>query len=462
MIDSRRRFLKYSLATSTAPFITACGQRERVKVLVIGGGLAGLNCARILQSEGWDPVVLEASNEAGGRTRSKTIDGETINLGGIEIGDGYARFMHLVKELELATYDPHESVGGLSLFHSEQLIDAKDWAEFSGNPLPEELKSQLPSRLQYGFHTKDFPLTSTSDWLDEKYAKYDIAEGASLRALGAPEAAIDLINRAGNFNHIDEVSTLHVLRSYANFRFGTSSKTLRLKGGNQQLCLAMAQQQTRLLTNHRVNSVIETPNGIEVDCENGKQWLAEYVVIALPFSVLRKMDLQANLPSIQRDAINQLNYTKINKLVARVDKPFWEQDGLPPNMWCDSALERCFLGKSERGTDLLTVFINGVGTQTLDTLGDAEASQWILKKLAQTRPSTSNALTPLIYTSWGNNDLAAGAYHAYGPGQVTRFARQLVLPAGRLFFAGEHCARASSGMEGALESGETTALQLLA
>lgn len=461
MSTSRRRFLKYSLATGSAPFIASCGQRERVRVLVIGGGLAGLNCARTLQTAGWDPVVLEADDKAGGRTRSTTVDGETINLGGIEIGDGYARFMRLAGELNLSTYDPKKSVAGLSLFHSDQLFDANNWAEFPNNPLPDTLKSTLPSRLQFGFHAKDLPLQSTSDWLDEKYAKYDVAESDSLRALGASEAAIELINRAGNFNHIDQISTLHLLRSYAQFQFGTSTKTLRLKGGNQQLALAMAEQQNRVLTNHRVNSITETANGVEVDCINGKQWLAEHVVIAIPFSVLRKIDLKANLPEVQRDAINQLNYTKISKLVARIDKPFWEQDGLPPSMWCDSSLERCFISKSERGTNLLTVFINGVGTQPLDALSNPQASQWILEELARTRPSTRDALTPLSYISWGNDEFSAGAYHAYGPGQITQFARKMGLPAGRLYFAGEHIARVSTGMEGALESGESTALQLI-
>jgi len=461
MTNGRRRFLKYSLMAGGAPYISACSQRERVKVLIVGGGLAGLNCARILQSTGLDPVVLEASDQPGGRTLSQTVEGETINLGGIEIGDGYTRFMQLVEELKLSTFEPAQSASGLSIFHNEQLIDARNWSKLPSNPLSESNKAKIPSRLQYSFHAGDLPLKSTSDWLDEKYFRYDIAESDSLRSLGASEAAIDLINRAGNFNHVDTISTLHVLRAYANYQFGTSTKTLRLKGGNQQLCLALSEKINRLHLNHGVASISETQNGFEIDCVNGKQWIAEKIVVAIPFSVLRKLKLKVNLPPVQHDAINQLNYTKISKMVARVEKPFWEIDGLPPNMWCHSALERCFLSQSEQGNPLLTVFINGVGTQVLDAFNDAQASEWIIRELARTRPSTRNALKPLTYTSWGKNQLAAGAYHAFGPGQVSRFAHPMVKPAGGLFFAGEHCARASTGMEGALESGEITAQQVL-
>jgi len=39
MTNGRRRFLKYSLMAGGAPYISACSQRERVKVLIVGGGL---------------------------------------------------------------------------------------------------------------------------------------------------------------------------------------------------------------------------------------------------------------------------------------------------------------------------------------------------------------------------------------------------------------------------------------
>jgi len=465
MENARRQFLSNTLAlgvsASVAPILLGCRQRQFAKVVVIGAGLAGLNCARILQEQGWEPIVLEASSEAGGRTRTSTINDININMGGIEIGDGYERFVSLSDSHGLKFYSPHHSDKGLSIFQDGQLINATDWAEFAGNPLPLSIRATLPPRLQFDFHAQDFPLTSTTDWLHKKFAKYDIAESQLLRELGADQAAIDLINRAGNFNHIDQVSALHVLRAYAGLKFGKSKKTLRLSGGNQQLALALSREQQSLLTNHRVTRIKEQPNGIEIDCSNGSQWLTEHVVVAIPFSVLRKIELQVSLPAVQLEAIGQLMYTKISKLVCHVDQPFWENDGLPANMWCNSALERCFVSKSENGETLLSIFINGVGTDILDSKNDAQATQWILSELARTRPAIKGTLRPLAYVSWGNNPLSQGAYHAFAPGQVTRYAHAMVNPAGRVFFAGEHCARDAAGMEGALESGETTAHQLM-
>lgn len=54
----------------------------RVKrVIVVGAGLAGLSCARQLRLEGLDVTVLEREAEIGGRVRTETVDGFTIDRG---------------------------------------------------------------------------------------------------------------------------------------------------------------------------------------------------------------------------------------------------------------------------------------------------------------------------------------------------------------------------------------------
>ena len=44
-------------------------------ILVVGAGLAGLTCARLLQRAGRDVLVLEASDGVGGRVRSDRVNG---------------------------------------------------------------------------------------------------------------------------------------------------------------------------------------------------------------------------------------------------------------------------------------------------------------------------------------------------------------------------------------------------
>ncbi len=52
-----------------------------VDVVVVGAGLAGLQCARELVGAGLDVAVLEAAEAVGGRVRSEHVDGYTVDRG---------------------------------------------------------------------------------------------------------------------------------------------------------------------------------------------------------------------------------------------------------------------------------------------------------------------------------------------------------------------------------------------
>ena len=432
------------------------------QAIVIGAGLAGLNAARILENSGLDTLVLEAKSYAGGRTMTwRDGGGQYINMGGVEIGDRYDRFAQLAKSHNLTLVDSDESAKGLAIYRVGKLFNRDDWSTSSANPLPDTLKSIAPNRLQFGLHAKALPLKSTSDWALPDYAEFDISEQVRLKELGADEATLALINRAGNFNQVDQVSSLHVMRALANYKFGKSKSVKKLEGGNDLLAKRMAGSLNDVRYDHSVTAIEQINDGIEVHCANGQLFKANNVVIAIPFSVLRTIDLKLKLSDQQQRAVSDLPYTTISKMVAKVDQPFWEQDGLPANMWCDSPLERCFLTYDARGNASYTFFINGTGTGKVDKLSAPHATEWILNQLAKVRPMAAKAVTPLTYHSWGNDPYAQGAYAAFGPGQISDFANAMLRPAGNAYFAGEHCSRSASGMEGALESGENTALTIL-
>jgi phytoene dehydrogenase-like protein len=79
-----------------------------MKVVVAGAGLAGLVCARELQKAGADVLLVEASDDAGGRVRTDDVDGFKIDRGFQVLFDAYpAVRRHLdLARLDLHPFDP--------------------------------------------------------------------------------------------------------------------------------------------------------------------------------------------------------------------------------------------------------------------------------------------------------------------------------------------------------------------
>jgi monoamine oxidase len=80
---------------------------EQATVAVVGGGLAGLTAARRLHDAGVDVRVLEARDRVGGRTCSREVGDEVVDLGAQWIGPGQEAVQALVSAFGLETFDQY-------------------------------------------------------------------------------------------------------------------------------------------------------------------------------------------------------------------------------------------------------------------------------------------------------------------------------------------------------------------
>ena len=51
------------------------------RVVIVGGGFAGLSAAYTLMKRGVTPILLEAGDRAGGRGQGETVDGFSLDMG---------------------------------------------------------------------------------------------------------------------------------------------------------------------------------------------------------------------------------------------------------------------------------------------------------------------------------------------------------------------------------------------
>src|SRR5689334_8025686 len=89
-MPTRRELLAGGAAAGLAlylPTTARAARRVSADVAIVGGGIAGLTCARRLVQAGRTVAVLEARDRVGGRTLSRTLgDDRVIDLGGESIG----------------------------------------------------------------------------------------------------------------------------------------------------------------------------------------------------------------------------------------------------------------------------------------------------------------------------------------------------------------------------------------
>jgi phytoene dehydrogenase-like protein len=81
---------------------------ESADVVIVGAGLAGLVAARVLEHHGLSPVILEASDDVGGRVRSDEVDGFILDRGFQVLLTAYPEIhRHLdIDALRLCNFEP--------------------------------------------------------------------------------------------------------------------------------------------------------------------------------------------------------------------------------------------------------------------------------------------------------------------------------------------------------------------
>lgn len=459
---NRRAFLAALSAAALAPaanaaFATIASPRK--KVVIVGGGLAGLSCAHELQKYNFDVVVLEGQGRAGGRVqtlREGLYPGLSAETGATRIPDTHEFTLSYVREFGL-TLEPFHSgdfadvvhlhgknyVGGhnpepdwpLNLTPEERRLGRKGLAErYLAGPVQSAKGNENSPNVPKAILDQDGPTL-----------------GDYLKKQGLSPDAIKLLTLGGDTNISAGLLFL------VEFNEQISRQYFHIAGGNDQLPAALANQVGGgVRYGCKVVSVGQDDSGAWAVIENpeGHETVrGDYVVSALPFSVARNLFSDAHLPADKQRVIRELNYFPVDKIFLQMRNQFWKKNGQSGFANTDLLSERFWaLGpESPEQRGLLLSYVIGSNAAKLDQMDMQSRVKQTLADAESVFPGADEHFEAARTKSWGQDPWQLGGLSAFAPGELNTIpvnARR----EGRIFFAGEHTSRWNGWMQGAIES----------
>jgi len=468
----RRSFLWLS-AAAASPFIARSRQARGAAtdpVVVVGAGLAGLRAAEVLRKAGAPVVVLEARSRPGGRVytiRTPFAEGLYAEAGAIRIPPLHETVVQLAKDYGLNLV-PFESFNGSALVTIGS-VTAKIPDELKRATATLTLKPDEDGQTQAALlkrYVTDLPadigeLKPAADAY-ERWRSYDQVTWPDwLRSRGASDDAVRLMTVGGDSR---ELSALYVLRQFALLQ--DVNQFYKIHGGMDQLPRAMARSLGAIVRYNAALVGIDQSDGAArleyVERGRKKAVRASRVILTVPFAALRTIDIRPRFSEQKARAIAELPYFPATRLLFQCRTSFWQQQGLSGTARSDAPAEMWDCTYDLEGTrGILGATVGGEIGRKVAEMSRARAMAYGLDVVGRTFPAVRTSFQTGSVYRWVRDAWAGGAFAVFHPGQMSTLMPEMAKPEGRVHFAGEHTSTWMGWMQGAIESGERAAAEVL-
>lgn len=482
---TRRSFLTLAGAAGLAvsPLAVALKRNPPAKrVAIIGGGLAGLSCADRLQSKGIQATIYEAGQRLGGRCFSNRtlVPGMACENGGEFLDTGHKQMLGYANEFGLPVESVIRQAGEERYF-----FFGRFWSEAE---VVDEFRAVV-ANMQADVHAISGAASFYSkNEADIFFDQMDLASYFASRCSGYPliEAVLNEAYLAEYGLETSEQSTLNFLgfmrlNKQSKFEpFGVSDERFHLVNGNDGIVQGLSAKisgpknlgakLTRLGKNAQGEFLLYF-NG------SSSPQKADFVVLTVPFSVLRLVQLDASL-GLSADkirAIQTLGYGNNAKTMVAFNGRHWatalgsnggSYSDLPnlQNTWETNRANAGVKGiitdyaSGNRGAHLR---LDRVQQQVSSFLDNYEV---VFPGSRATATKVGNRYVAHLQ-HWPSDPLSQGSYTCYKQGQFTGIEGLNSEASGPLKFGGEHADSFYSWqgyMEGACLSGLRCANEVLA
>lgn len=443
-----------------------------LEIAIIGAGAAGLHCAYRLQQAGVFATVYEGSSRVGGRAftaRGLFPDGLFAELGGEFLDSEHTATFALASELGLTIDDV--SMDGPNLSESTFVVDGEkleeDFVVAEFRPLAFAMAQAVAAAEADDAAFAALDAKSILEWLDAEPAASEVMKklinAAYLSEYGLETSEQSVFNLLYLIDY-DEAEPLRI--------YGGSGDRFRIAGGTDMLTTALAERLDGQITlSHKLVALKRSGSrySLEFDFGSGRRRAyADHVVLALPFTMLREVDIDADFSDTKKRVIAELGYATNAKLMLGFAGRPWRESPIRSSgaAITNSALQRTW--ESSRGqraaSSILTNYVGGVAGIAMGAGTPEERALATLPLIDDVFPGIADSYRPMsaVRMNWPAHPFTRGSYSCYRPGQWSFFGLEGER-AGNVHFAGEHCSQDFRGrIEGAVETGAFAAREILA
>lgn len=485
------------------------------RIVIVGGGIAGLTAALTLSDRGYSATIYEAMSRIGGRMLSDSsapsdlrpacgtchgvnrpavetwLDGQVTDVFGELIDSNHTTMLSLANRFNLPLIDllACEPPGSTETYFFNGSYYSKAQADLDIIALQKKLQADLSAAGYPTSYNRSKPggraldNMSIYDWIETR------VPGGHTSPMGRLLDVAYNIEFGAETTDQTALSLLYLLGygPQRNFSvFGVSDERYRIAQGVDALPYAIANAVSPTCPinyEHRLEAIVERADGTyELTFDAGRRVtvIADVVIMTVPFAAMGAVDYSnAGFDALKTQAIQELGKGHNGKLHAQFNMRLW--NALGPwgisggSSYSDTGYQVTW--EATRGqAGQRGILVQYTGGNVADaqrirhsyaTSGDARVDADVQTFLAQIQPVFPGLAA--LYTGRAAscmphvNPYWQCSYSYWRVGQCQKFAGYERVRQGNVFFAGEHTSLDFQGwMEGAASEGARAGNEVLA
>ena len=479
---TRRKFIgdtaKAAAVISIAGLYEACNPKNKVtqpQIVIVGAGIAGLHAAYILKNAGYTAHIYEGSPRAGGRIMSvNDMMGEGLwtEMGGEFIDTDHEDMINLAKKFDLPMLDrvveSEKSLKEFCYYFQGKHLTLEDVLK-EIHPVAEKISADINSlsdEITFEKHTAD----------DQRLDNMSIA--GYIDSLGIKGWFRDFISSSYTAEYgldISEQSAINFLSMFdpgdeQGYKlYGSSDERFSIVGGNQKLTdIIESRLSDQIHKEHILKAISQKESkkyslSFQISSSSTTDVEADIVLLTLPFTALREVDIKLPLPDWKKNVIKNLGYGTNSKLFVGVNDRIWRNQGYTGYSFSDNIMSNGYdhtqMQNSNQGPGGFTIFLGGKTGLDCGSMDLGELQSQYVPALDQIYSGINDSFNGRFQRwHWPSYVFSKCSYTSYKVGQYTTLSGAAQKPVDNLFFAGEHCSYEFQGfMNGGAQTGREAA-----